>query len=83
MGKTFKDIRRHGREPRDTRASRSALRPATRCGLTMKVCFTSQEAALQRGGEILTSEKRAPENQALQFRAYRCHHCQQWHLTSK
>ena len=33
-----------------------------RCGATGKVMFKTHAAALQRGGEILTSESRSEEN---------------------
>lgn len=76
MGRTFKDLRRHGREPR-------ARVRATRCAATRKVCFPSAEAAHARAAELLENDRRSPENRAAGFRAYRCPRCNQWHLTSQ
>ncbi len=48
------------------------------CGLTGKVSFPSHEAALLRGGEILTLHPRRAQS----FRAYLCSFCGLYHLTS-
>ena len=53
-------------------------RKADRCGMTGKRRFHSQEAALIRGGEILTE----PRCRQREFRAYLCEYCAGWHLTT-
>ena len=72
MSDTFKDMRRHGREPK----TRSGL---GRCAATGKRMFHSQEEALAAADRRLQD----PHCNAASFRAYPCNQCGRWHLTSQ
>jgi hypothetical protein len=40
--------------------------------------FASHEAAIERGGELISKTRPIAES----LRAYRCEFCRMWHLTS-
>ena len=52
-----------------------------RCGVTKKIAFKSHEAALMRGGEILTNESKRKYTPNA-FRAYKCQFCGFFHLSA-
>lgn len=53
-----------------------------RCGVTKKVCFRTEQGAINRGAEIVdeeTNRRFTPQS----FRAYHCLFCGGYHLTGK
>ena len=51
-----------------------------KCRTSGKVKFITHERALKRAGELLELH---PEWRARAYSAYRCPHCNHWHLTTK
>jgi hypothetical protein len=74
MSDSWKDMRRHGREPR-----RQQFKSAGRCGSTGKRMFRSEQEAMD-GAAIRRADLHC---NATYFRAYRCPFGEHWHLTSK
>ena len=73
MGRTYKDMRRHGHEPRQPQ---NLGRCASSGG---KRCFRSCDDAEAAAARILESNT----CNAKLLRAYECPYCKRWHLSSK
>jgi len=72
MSRTFKDAAKAMTQPPMDRMVKRVR--VGKCWLTKKEGFTTQEAALTRAGEL---------NVGIEWRAYRCSYCGNYHLTSK